>query len=68
MDENKSMLPSMMFFGVMDMMMFGMMFGMMGSMMTDYVPQESIPDGFGGDGMDGDADMSDGGFDFDIGF
>ncbi len=68
MDENKSMLPSMMFFGVMDMMMFGMMFGMMGSMMTDYVPQESIPDGFDGDGMDGDADMSDGGFDFDIGF
>jgi DNA-binding HxlR family transcriptional regulator len=68
MDENKSMLPSMMFFGVMDMMMFSMMFGMMGSMMTDYIPQESIPDGFDGDGMDGDADTSDGGFDFDIGF
>jgi DNA-binding HxlR family transcriptional regulator len=66
MDENKSMLPSMMFFGVMDMMMFGMMFGMMGSMITDYIPQESIPDGM--DGADGDADMSDGGFDFDIGF
>ena len=64
MDENKSMLPSMMFFGVMDMMMFGMMFGMMGSMMTDYVPQESIPDGMDGNEIDGD----DGGFDFDIGF
>jgi DNA-binding HxlR family transcriptional regulator len=63
MDENKSILPSMMFFGVMDMMMFGMMFGMIGSMMTDYVPQESIPEG-----MDGGSDVSDGGFDFDIGF
>ncbi len=68
MDDNKSILPTMMFFGVMDMMMFGMMFGLMGSMMTDYVPQESIPDGMDGDAMDGDTDMSDGGFDFDIGF
>jgi len=68
MDENKSMLPSMMFFGVMDMMMFGMMFGMIGSIMTDYVPQESIPDGMDGGDMDGGSDMSDGGFDFDIGF
>jgi DNA-binding HxlR family transcriptional regulator len=68
MDENKSMLPSMMFFGVMDMMMFGMMFGLMGSMMTDYVPQESIPDGMDGGDMDSGSDMSDGGFDFDIGF
>jgi DNA-binding HxlR family transcriptional regulator len=68
MDENKSILPSMMFFGVMDMMMFGMMFGMMGSMMSDYVPQESIPDGMDGNDMDSGSDMSDGGFDFDIGF
>ncbi len=66
MDENKSILPTMMFFGVMDMMMFSMMFGMMGSMMTDYVPQESIPEGLDGEGMDGDT--NDGGFDFDIGF
>jgi hypothetical protein len=50
----------------MDMMMFGMMFGMIGSMMTDYVSQESILDGMDGEGLDGD--MSDGGFDFDIGF
>ncbi|MDH3277909.1 MAG: winged helix-turn-helix transcriptional regulator [Nitrosopumilus sp.] len=63
MDENKSILPTMMFFGIMDMMMFSMMFSMMGMMMTDYIPQETIPEG-----MDGDADMSDGGFDFDIGF
>ena len=68
MDDNKSFLPTMMFFGIMDMMMFSMMFGMMGMMMSDYVPQESIPDGIDNDGMDGDADMSDGGFDFDIGF
>jgi DNA-binding HxlR family transcriptional regulator len=68
MDDNKSILPTMMFFGVMDMMMFSMMFGMMGMMMSDYVPQESIPDGLEGDGMAGDTDMSDGGFDFDIGF
>jgi len=63
MDENKSFLPTMMFFGIMDMMMFSMMFGMMGMMMSDYVPQESIPDG-----LDGDSGMDDGGFDFDIGF
>ena len=68
MDENKSILPTMMFFGVMDMMMFGMMFGLMGSVMSDYVPQEDIPDGMDGNDMDGGSDMGDGGFDFDIGF
>ena len=68
MDDNKSFLPTMMFFGIMDIMMFSMMFSMMGMMMSDYVPQESIPEGIEGDGMDGGSDMSDGGFDFDIGF
>jgi len=68
MDENKSFLPTMMFFGVMDMMMFSMMFGMMGMMMSDYVPQESIPEGMEDDGMDGGSDIGDGGFDIDIGF
>jgi DNA-binding HxlR family transcriptional regulator len=63
-DENKSVLPSMMFFGIMDMMMFSMMFSMIGMMMTDYIPQENIPEGL--DGENGDADMSDN--DFDIGF
>ena len=63
MEENKSFLPTMMFFGVMDMMMFSMMFSMMGIGMSDYVSQENIPDeGMGDDGMD------DGGYDFDIGF
>ena len=68
MDDNKSFLPMMMFFGVMDIMMFSMMFSMMGMAMSDYVPAESIPDGLeGGEGMDG-GDMGDGGFDIDIGF
>ena len=40
MEENKSFLPTMMFFGVMDMMMFSMMFSMMGIGMSDYVSQE----------------------------
>ena len=42
MEENKSFLPSMMFFGVMDMMMFSMMFSMMGVGMSDYVSQENM--------------------------
>ena len=77
MDDNKSILPMMMFFGVMDMIMFSMMFSMMGMMMTDYVPAESIPSDAGEDsssdsGSDGggsDSGGSDGGgFDFDVGF
>jgi len=66
MENNKSIIPSMMFFGVMDMMMFSMMFGMMGMAMTDYVAPENMPEG-GDPGMD-DGGMDDGGFDFDIGF
>ena len=70
MENNKSFIPSMMFFGIMDMMMFSMMFSMMGMAMTDYVAPENIPDT--GDGMDDggmdDGGMDDGGFDFDIGF
>ena len=66
MDENKSFFPTMIFFGVMDMMMFSMMFSMMGMAMTDYVPGENIPEG---EGMDaGDTGVDDGGFDFDVGF
>ena len=76
MDDNRSFLPMMMFFGVMDIMMFSMMFSMMGMSMSDYVPAESMPEGAGGDGMDGgdSADGGDfgdaGGFDggFDVGF
>ncbi|MCI4433643.1 MAG: hypothetical protein JHC41_08635, partial [Nitrosopumilus sp.] len=62
MDDNKSILPTMMFFGVMDMIMFSMMFSMMGMMMTDYVPAESIPSDAGGDSSsDSSTDGGDGG-------
>ncbi|MCA9828025.1 MAG: hypothetical protein KC444_06510 [Nitrosopumilus sp.] len=68
MDDNKSLLPTMMFFGIMDMMMFSMMFSMMGMAMSEYVPADSMPDADMGDsGMD-DSGMGDGGFDIDIGF
>ena len=73
MEENKSVLPTMMFFGVMDMMMFSMMFSMMGVGMSDYVSQEDMTndgmdDGSMDDGSMDDGSMDDGGFDFDIGF
>ena len=69
MDDNKSILPMMMFFGVIDMMMFSMMFSMMGMAMSDYVPAENIPEGIdGAEGMDGGGDMGGGDFDIDIGF
>ena len=68
MEENKSFLPTMMFFGVMDMMMFSMMFSMMGIGMSDFVSQQDMADqGMDDGGMD-DGGMDDGGFDFDIGF
>jgi len=66
MDENKSLFPTMIFFGIMDMMMFSMMFSMMGMAMSEYIPAESIPE-TGDIGTD-DAGMDDGGFDIDIGF
>ncbi len=66
MENNKSFIPSMMFFGIMDMMMFSMMFSMMGMAMTDYVAPENIPDT--GDSSMDDGSVDDGGFDFDIGF
>jgi len=68
MEENKSILPSMMFFGMMDMMMFSMMFSMMGIGMSDYISQENIADAGMDDNSMGDSSMDDGGFDFDIGF
>jgi len=75
MDNNKSIIPTMMFFGVMDMIMFSMMFSMMGMAMSDYVAPEDMPDtgdggtGDGGSSMgDGGGDDGGGGFDFDVGF
>ena len=68
MEENKSFLPTMMFFGVMDMMMFSMMFSMMGIGMSSFVGSENMPaESTDNGGMD-DGGMDDGGFDFDIGF
>ena len=68
MENNKSIIPSMMFFGIMDMMMFSMMFSMMGMAMSDYVAPENMPEGSMDDGGAGEGGMDDGGFDFDIGF
>jgi len=68
MEENKSFLPTMMFFGVMDMMMFSMMFSMMGIGMSNFVSPENMPAENMDDGGMDDGGMDDGGFDFDIGF
>jgi len=46
MDENKSFFPMMIFFGIMDMTLFSMMFSMMGIALSDYVPLESMPEGW----------------------
>ena len=70
MKNEKSFLPTMMFFGVIDIMMFSMMFSMMGIAMSNYIPTEDMSqfdDGTTGDGL-GDSGMDDGGFDIDIGF
>ena len=69
MKDEKSFLPTMMFFGVIDIMMFSMMFSMMGMAMSSYIPAEDMSqfDNGAGDGL-GDSGMDDGGFDFDIGF
>ena len=67
--EDKSFLPSMMMFGIIDMMMFSMMFSMIGSSMGSFIPAEDM----GGtdndvDDMGGSDPGDDGGFDIDIGF
>ena len=70
MKDEKSFLPTMMFFGIIDIMMFSMMFSMMGMAMSSYIPVEDMSqfdDGTGGDGL-GETGMDDGGFDIDIGF
>jgi len=43
MDENKSLFPMMIFFGIMDVMIFSTIFDMIGIAMSDYVPEESMP-------------------------
>lgn len=43
MDENKSLFPMMIFFGIIDVMMFSSIFDMIDIAMSDYVPAESMP-------------------------
>ena len=66
MKDEKSFLPTMMFFGMIDIMMFSMMFSMMGMAMSNYIPTEDMSQF--DDGAVSDSGMDDGGFDFDIGF
>ncbi len=72
MDKKRSFFPTMMYFGIIDMMMFGMMFSMMGIGMSDFFAGDqgmeyANDEGFA-DGGSGDSDAGDGGFDIDIGF
>ncbi len=68
-ERDRGFLPMMMFFGIMDIMMFSMMFSMIGATMGDYVPAEDMPEGMDDAGDHGDGGgMDDGGFDIDIGF
>ena len=71
MDEKRSFFPTMMYFGIIDMMMFSMMFSMMGIGMSDFFAGDPQGMEYANDGgMDGtgDSDLDDGGFDIDIGF
>ena len=67
--EDKSFLPSMMMFGIIDMMMFSMMFSMIGASMGSFIPAEDmgVTDN-DTDDMSGSDTGDDGGFDIDIGF
>jgi hypothetical protein len=54
MDNNRTVIPSMMFLGIMDIMMFSTMMGFMGMTMSSFIPDTQ---------MYGDAPMSDTGHD-----
>jgi len=67
--EDKSFLPSMMMFGIIDMMMFSMMFSMIGSSIGSFIPVNDMGRIDDSVGDMGGSDMGDdGGFDIDIGF
>ena len=71
MDERRSFFPTMMYFGIIDMMMFSMMFSMMGIGMSDFFAGDPQGMGYANDGdigNAGDGDFGDDGFDIDIGF
>ena len=76
-DNKKPILPSMMFLGIMDMMMFATMMSFMSMSLSSYVPDAQMPadastdTGTSADTGDSGADMGGdggGGFDIDIGF
>ena len=67
--EDKSFLPSMMMFGIIDMMMFSMMFSMIGASMGSFIPAEDMGGMDGATEDMGGSDVgNDDGFDIDIGF
>ena len=67
--EDKSFLPSMMMFGIIDIMMFSMMFSMIGASMGSFIPAEDMQGmDDGSEDMDGSDMGDDGGYDIDIGF
>ena len=67
--EDKSFLPTMMMFGIIDMMMFSMMFSMIGASMGSFIPAEDMQGmDDGSEDMDGSDMGDDGGYDIDIGF
>ena len=75
MDANRSLFPSMMFLGIMDIIMFSTMMSFMGMALSSYIPEAQIPADASADADtstgagDGGADMGDGGgFDIDVGF
>ncbi|MGQ0638205.1 MAG: hypothetical protein ACT4N1_02420 [Nitrososphaerota archaeon] len=71
MDDNKSFLPTMMFLGIMDIIMFSTMLSFMGMVISSYIPESQIPAeaDTATDSGDSGSDAGDGGgFDIDIGF
>ena len=71
MDEKRSFFPTMMYFGIIDMMMLSMMFSMMGIGMSDFFVGDPQGMEYANGGCmygTGDSDLGDGGFDIDIGF
>ena len=75
MDNNKSILPSLMFLGILDIIMFSTMLSFMGMAMSSYIPADQMP-AQTDSGADASSDAGDGGydaggagdFDIDIGF
>ena len=65
MDENKISFNQMIFFGILDVMMFSMMFSMIGMTMPSFVSPQDVSQNIG---SEAGTDSAEDGFDFDIGF